>query len=207
MCIQRKLCWCETSSHWCCHTCGSCIATSYASLCFTLSSYKDSKRVSWFTFQWWHRGVTESESVVWAVHSCSCFETLRGEVSGFSLCQAHSPLTEVITCHPWNSGLPGNREKLENMQSYSILKSDSWLFTMKGTHYCLLSTSLCLFACSRTCRCLGRGAYMHPKSSFCVCKSQHPHAQVSLFPAGGYRGSAWQGHMCISSCPFGQSSL
>lgn len=27
---------------------------------------------------------------------------------------------------------------------------------------------------------------MHPKSSFCVCKSQHPRAQVSLFPTGGF---------------------
>lgn len=54
-CIQRKPCWCATSLHWCCHSCGSWVATSCAALCFTLYSYKDSKRVSWLTLQQWHR--------------------------------------------------------------------------------------------------------------------------------------------------------
>lgn len=53
--VWRKLCWCVTSLHWCCHSCGSCIATSCAALCFTLCSHKDSKKVSWFTFRWWYK--------------------------------------------------------------------------------------------------------------------------------------------------------
>lgn len=204
--VQRKLWCCATSLHWCCHSCGSCSAIRYAAFCFTHCSYKDSQRVSWFPLQWWHR--------VWhwiyavGTSAAALLRHLGAKFQGCQLLHFAGSLSSFLEVCPWNSGLPGCREKPENMESYSIFKCDSWLFAMKGTYDCLLSTSLCLFACSRTCRCSGRSACtLHPKSSFCVCKSQHPLAQVSLFPSGGCRGSAWWGYMCISSCPFEHTSL
>lgn len=156
----RKL-WCyATSLHWCCHSCGSCIATSYAAFCFSHCSYKDSQRVSWFPLQWWHR----AWHWIYAVGS-SAAAVLRHLRAKFQGCQLphFAGLLVLFPGGPplklWPSWL---QRKASKHESDSIFKCDSWHFAMKGTYDCLLSTSLCLFACSRTCRCSGRSACTRP---------------------------------------------
>lgn len=162
-CIWRKPCWCATSLRWCCHSCGSCIATSDAALCFTLRSHKDSKRVSWFTLQWWHRvrhWISAAGSSVAAVLRHLGVKFQGCPLPRFAGLTVLFPggyyLLSLKLCPSW---LQRKAWKHGILQYFEV-----WLmtfFTMKGTYYCLLSTSLCLFACSRTCRCSGRRACTH----------------------------------------------
>lgn len=154
----------------------------------------------------------DAESVLWAVELQLCWD-IWGEsfrvANSRALLGSQSLFLKVIISLLEILIFLAAEKKPQNTESDNILRCDSWLFTMKSTCYCLLSTSLCLFACSRA-PADGQGgvlALMHPKSSFCICKSQHPLAQVSVFPAGGHRGSAWQGCMCISNCPFGSLNI
>lgn len=141
--------------------------------------------------------------------SCSCFETLAGKVSGLS-----APAFYWAPCPPsWRSAL----ESLAFMVAEKSLKTQNLTIFLSVTHdfltwraHTIASFQLpfvSLHAAAPADVLGGVPALIHPKSSFCVCKSQHPLAQVSLFPTGGCRGSAWWGYMCIISCPFVQTSL
>ena len=209
-CVWRKPCWCVTSLHWGCHSCGSCVATSYAALCFTLCSYKDSKRVSWFTLQRWHRAwhrICAVGSSVAAVlrHLGVKFQGCQlPHFAGFTVLFSGRLLTAVLETLAFLVA-----EKSLETWNLTVFWSVTHDFLPRRAHT-IASFQLPFVSLHAAAPADVQGgvlALMHPKSSFCVCKSQHPRAQVSLFPTGGCRGSAWQGHTCISSCPFGQASL
>lgn len=150
----------------------------------------------------------DTEPMLWAVQLQLFWDTWGQSfrvVSSWILLGSLSSFLEVC---PWNSGLHGCREKPENTQSYSILSvTHDFLSWRAHTIASFWLPFVSLHAAAPADVQGGVPALIHPKSSFCVCKSQHPLAQVSLFPTGGCRGSAWWGYMCTSSCPFEQISL
>lgn len=205
--VQRKLWCCATSLHWCCHSCGRLHChklCSFLLLSLFLQGQPEGLLVSTSM-------VTQSMTLNLRCgqFSCSCFQTLAGKVSGLS-----TPAFYCAPCPPsWRPAL----ETLAFMVAEKSLKTQNLTVFLSVTHdflpwraHTIASFQLpfvSLHAAAPADVQGGVPALIHPKSSFCVCKSQHPLAQVSLFPTGGCRGSAWWGYMCISSCPFEQTSL
>lgn len=161
--------------------------------------------------------VTQSVTVLWQI--CAVGSSVAavsrhfgGKVSGLSastFCWAHSPLSwrllpavlEILAFL-----VSEKNQKIWNLTVFWSVTHDFlpwWAHTIAFFQLPFVSLHVAAPADVQG----GVLVLMHPKSSFCVCKSQHPRAQVSLFPTGECRGSAWQGHMCTSSCPFGQTSL
>lgn len=150
----------------------------------------------------------DTESMLWAAQLQLFWDTWG---QSFRVVSSHilpGSLSCFLEVCPWNSGLHGCREKPQNTSLTVFLSVTHDILPWRA--HTIASFQLpfvSLHAAAPADVQGGVPALVHPKSSFCVCKSQHPLAQVSLFPTGGCRGSAWWGYMCISSCPFEQTSL
>lgn len=117
---------CATSLCWCCHSCGSCIATSYAALLHFLFLQGQQKDVLVYISM-----VTQSviPNLCCGQFSCSCFEILGGKDSGLSapmLCWAHSPLSWKL--------LPAVLETLAFLVAEKSLKTWNLTVFWRVTH-------------------------------------------------------------------------